>query len=385
VAACAKHFPGADGMEYRDPHTCQSTILLPMEEWWEWQGKIFQGMVDAGVDSVMICHAAFPFCDNTTRNGNYVPASLSYKVITELLKNKMGFKGVVITDGIGMRGVSAYCDDNMDQVYVEAIKAGNDVVLGVNDSYFDAIEQAVLTGEIPESRIDDACQRVLDMKEKYGFFDRDFAVSCGDPAEINAWALDYRRRVARKAVSLVCDKKGLFPLAADKIKHVTIVYSGHDKTGGGRAFDHLKVMQEAFERRGATVEMHRRWQRLPDRSYEIKEVAPRSDLIVYVGHLLRGAPDSPNHFFGDELNLFRQALLLGVDKSVGIGLGSPFMYFDYYSAFPAFINAYNYTAETLEAVVAAMYGEIGFEGGTPFELLPPHFKRYLDMLKERES
>lgn len=384
VAACAKHFPGTDGIEYRDAHTCQNVMLLPVDEWKEYQGKMFQGMFDAGVDSVMISHTAFPFCDNTQRNGHYVPSTLSYKVITELLKGEMGFKGVVITDGIEMRSVAAYCEDDWNRVYVEAIKAGNDVVLGVRDNYFDAIENAVLSGEIPESRIDDACQRVLDLKEKYGFFDEDFTISKGTPEEINALASDFRERVTKKSVSLVCDKHKLLPLDKNKIKRVSIIYSGHDKTGAGKAFDNLSIMKQEFEKRGATVDIRRGLENRLDSTSELKEISDNSDLIIYAGFLMRYLPEGFNSFFNEELTVFHYALSHGVEKSIGIGLGSPFMYFDFYYSFPAFINAYNYCDETMKSIVAAMYGEIGFEGVEPFELIPKNFRHYLDILDERK-
>lgn len=383
VAACAKHFPGSDGMEYRDAHVSENMMLSTVEEWKARQAKMFEGMFEAGVDSVMMAHGSFPFYDNTMRNGHYVPSSLSYKVITELLKGEMDFKGVVITDGIEMRSAVAYCDDNQNKVYVEAIKAGNDIVLGVRDSYFDAIENAVLSGEIPESRIDDACQRVLDLKEKLGMFNDDFNSAEGTPEEVNKLSKDFREWVAKKAVSLVCDKENLFPLNKDKIKNVTIIYSGHDETGSGSVFDSLKDMKESFEKRGATVTVRRSFDRKGQPIEELKKIAESSDLIVYAGYIMRYCPEGPGSLFGDEVLTFHYALRYGREKSVGVGLGSPFMYYDFYSNFPAFINAYNNCTETQEAVVAAMYGEIGFEGKEPFRLVPEWVDNHLKLLNSK--
>ena len=67
----------------------------------------------------------------------------------------------------------------------------------------------------------------------------------------------------------------------------------------------------------------------------------------------------------------------GADKSIGIGLGSPFMYFDFYASFKSFINAYNYSEQTMEAVVAAIYGEIPFEGGHPFKVIPAEIEEMM--------
>jgi beta-N-acetylhexosaminidase len=97
VAATAKHFPGTDEIEYRDPHASASMLNITYEEWEKRQGKLFKELIDAGVYSVMIGHQSFPGYDNTKINGRYIPATVSYKIITELLKEKMGFSGVVVT------------------------------------------------------------------------------------------------------------------------------------------------------------------------------------------------------------------------------------------------------------------------------------------------
>lgn len=384
VAATAKHFPGADGIEYRDAHCADNMMLLPVDEWKVKQGKVFQDLIDAGIYSIMIAHGSFPFYDNTQRNGRFVPCTLSKKVICDLLKGEMGFKGVVITDGIAMRSAVTYCNDNLTELYIEAINAGNDVILSVKDCYFDIIEEAVLNGTIPESRIDDACQRVLDLKEKLGMFDDNYEVKIGDIDKINADARVFNKKVAENALSLVCDKNNLLPVSADKIKNVSIIYSGHDKEGSGRAFDNLGYMKAAFEQRGANVSIYRRLDGAKGRN-QLKEIDEKSDLIVYVGFLMRYAPEGFSAFYDEEKLTFHHALSYGAEKSVAVGLGSPFMYFDFYYCFPTYINAYNDMKETQEAFVAALYGEIEFRGGEPFELIPSNVKHYLDMLEEMDK
>ncbi|MBE6733073.1 MAG: hypothetical protein E7561_03660 [Ruminococcaceae bacterium] len=372
-AATAKHFPGADPFEYRDAHTALNVNILTKADWQATQGKTFKDMFDAGVDSVMISHTSFPSIDNSKINGTYRPASVSYKIITELLKEEMGFKGVVITDGITMKGLLSLFHGDLNRVYVEAIKAGNDVVLACGDGYFDAIEEAVLSGEIPMSRIDDACQRVLDMKERYGLFDDDYVISNDSDEELADCIRrtnEFNKKVAERAVSLVCDNNSLFPLKAEKIKNVAVIYSGRSD----EAYENLSFMKEAFAKRGANLTFQRGLKDhiLPD---EIIEIAKENDLIIYAGHILRtgGFPT----FYGDELNVFHQALVAGAEKSVGLGLGSPFMYYDFYAAFPAFINAYNPSEFTMEAVVAAMYGEIEFSKIHPYAIYPPEITDYL--------
>ncbi len=378
VAGCAKHFPGSDGLNYRDAHLSISMNTSTYEDWKVGQGKMFQELIDAGVEGVMVSHASFPGYDNTKINGQYLPSTVSHRIITDLLKGEMGFKGVVITDGISMRGLVNLFHGNLNRVYVESIKAGNDMVLGAFDGYFEAIEEAVLSGEIPMSRIDDACQRVLDMKEKLGFFEDDYTYNSDELEQVNADIRDYNHRVAEKALSLICDENHLLPVKREEIKNVAIIYSGHDKEGAGKGVDQMPKLASEFEKRGAKVH----WQRRLKSQEEIKALADANDLIVYVGGLYNSIPRGYSGFFNEEQDTFHYVLDSGAEKSIGVGVCSPFMYFDFYSGFPAFINTYNCTDVTLEALVAAIYGEIPFEGGTPFRLIPKDIEANLRKIGE---
>lgn len=382
IAATAKHFPGADGIEYRDPHMSSTFILSTFEEWEAKQGALFKRLIDSGVYSVMISHNAFPAYDNTKINGHFCPSSISYKIVTELLKEKMGFDGVVITDGITMRGLSALFTDGLKQVYIEAVKAGNDVILGVYDDFFDVIEDAVKCGEISEERINDACQRVLDMKEKLGLFDDDCEIYSGELEEVNARVSAFNKKVAEQSISLICDKNKMLPLCKEKIKNVAIIYSAHDTpksdtiTSNG-IYAGMQTMVEEFERRGAKVHLQRRL----SSEEEIKAIASENDLIVYAGYLMRYCPHSVvNGFFDEEIDTFSFALRAGAEKSVAVGMGSPFMWFDYYTNFPTFVNIYNPHTHSQRAFVAALYGEVEFNFSESFSLIPEQYKEQFEKL-----
>ena len=374
VGSTAKLFPGTDNMEYRDSHYFDSNNLLTLEEWWQRDGKVFQGMIDAGVDTIMTDHSCFPAVDNRTKNGRYIPASLSYKITTQLLKEEMGFKGLVFTDDVWMRSILSFCDDDRAKMYIECIKAGNDVVLGAKQDYIDIIEDAVNRGEISMERIDDACQRVLDFKEKIGLFRDDDEIATGDLDKINADMAEFTLKASKKAISLVRDDNKLFPLDPKKIKKVCIIYSGHDTEGDNpnSAFAHMQVMVKEFEKRGAQVHFQHGLLNSFASEAELEEISKNYDLIVYAGYLERWIPKGKGSFYGVEMSTFQNALRYGAEKSIGIGLRSPFMYYDFYYSFLTFINTYNHFPELMTAAVEAMYGEIPFEGGEPYELIPEY-------------
>lgn len=359
VAATVKHFPGVDKREYRDPHFTQATIAYTVEEWEEYQKDIFQAAIDAGVYSVMTGHMSFPAMDDTTVDGNLLPTTLSYKIVTELLKEQMHFDGVVVTDGIGMGALTQIYP--APQLYIELLRAGNDMLLGpMTPDYIDVVEQAVLNGDLPEERINDACQRVLDMKEKLGLFDENYTSGGGVTPEMLEETRRVNQEVARKGMSLVCDKNGQLPLNKDKIKKVKIIYNGYSDN----AFENLKYMKEAFEARGAECDVQRRV------FGEIKQIAEEYDLIVYTCYIGMHSPYGSPYFVSGEIGSFNYILSVGKEKSIGISLGSPFTYFDYYSATPTYVNTYGYCRELCEEVVAGLYGEFEFNTFLPYPIRP---------------
>ncbi len=365
VAATAKHFPGSDTIEYRDPHASLNLLNISVEAWKERQGRLFQDLIDAGVYSIMTAHVAFPAYDDTKINGQYIPTSVSYKLITELLKGEMGFKGVVVTDGLTMKGLMDLFDCDLEKVYIAALNAGNDVLLGVKDDYIDVIEQAVKSGEVSMERIDDACSRVLEMKRKLGMLEENYIMDEECVENANRYAVESNTKIAKKALSLVCNKRNILPLNKKHIKTVTAVILSYDD----EQIESLKIMKEEFQKRGAEFYVKRNLY-----SYdEIEDISNNSDLIIYIGYLTRGLN---NHFREDEKESFNYVMFHGVEKSLGINMGTPFLYFDHFFSFHTFINCYNYRSETQRALVAALYGEIPFEGEHPFRLIPEEF-RYL--------
>lgn len=287
VAATVKHFPGADRDEYRDSHISSPFIHQDYEEWYERQGRIFQAGIDAGVYSIMTAHVGFPAVDDTKINGNIIPATISEKIITGLLKGKMGFKGVVITDAIGMRGLSALYKP--EQLYIELLNAGNDVILGpAHLEYIDIVEQAVKDGKISEKRIDDACGRVLDMKEKLGLFDDDKEVfNTEHRKQVLAHTKEVNEMIAPHTISWVCNKKNIVPIDKNKVKKVQIIYTGYSE----EVYQKLNFVRDEFEKYGAKVSLI---DNIEGKEH-IKKIAEENDLIVYFAHI---APHSPLGFGG---------------------------------------------------------------------------------------
>ena len=127
LAACAKHFPG-DGLDYRDQHIVTTYNDLTLEDWKKLSGRVFQELIDDGVYSIMAGHITLPdYQKEIFSNGMKLPATLSYELITNLLKKEMGFDGVVVTDALRMGGFMGWYKTQR-QAEIESFKAGYDAL-----------------------------------------------------------------------------------------------------------------------------------------------------------------------------------------------------------------------------------------------------------------
>lgn len=365
VAATAKHFPGSDRYEYRDGHFCNSMISSDKDEWWAEQGRIFQEIINDGVYSVMVGFQAFPAVDSQKLNDEYIPAAYSKKIVTDLLKGEMGFQGVVVTDAVEMASsVAAYSD--YQQRMVELLKAGNDVILGCELRTADLLEDAVLKGMLPESRIDDACRRILDVKEKIGLFEDDYYNLPYKTEDVVKETKKINEIVAEKSITLVKDRFNLLPVKQSEIKHVSIVCSSHYDA----FYEELEFLKKEFEARGATVHMQRNVTGKPD----VQKLADTSDLIIYAAYVSTHLPMGWLTLFGKECQSYIYAFGAGKEKSIGVSMGYPYVHFDVMGNAPAFINTYGKNPESMKAFVKAVYGEIPIVGESPVKLKPDFMK-----------
>ena len=165
VLGTLKHFPGL-GDVAADPHVAvphlnRSVSDLMKIDWAPYRAMIQQG----NVYSVMVTHEIVEAVDNS------IPSSLSYKVVTGILRNQLGFQGVIITDSLTMEGILAYYTEA--QAAVLAVEAGDDVLMGASTpgdvaAMITGLKQAVNAGQISQQRIDDSVRRILMMKYTMG-------------------------------------------------------------------------------------------------------------------------------------------------------------------------------------------------------------------------
>ncbi len=160
VMCTLKHFPG-HGDTAEDSHYSSAYVHRTKEEIMADEMQPFRSGIEAGAEFVMVGHLIVPDIDE-------VPATLSYKIATGILREELKFEGVAITDSFEMESIA----DNysVDDAVVMSVKAGMDMILQPKDmaSAVNSIEQAVADGELSEDRIDESVRRILTLKESRG-------------------------------------------------------------------------------------------------------------------------------------------------------------------------------------------------------------------------
>ena len=159
VSACLKHFPGL-GDTTTDTHEERVVIEKSLEELQATDFVSFKDAIDAGVDFVMVSHATATGIDEV------YPSSLSKKVITEQLRDYLGYDGIVITDAFNMKAITEYY--TTEEACVKAIKAGADMILMPEnfEAGYNAVLEAVKDGSISEERIDESLKRIFRVKKR---------------------------------------------------------------------------------------------------------------------------------------------------------------------------------------------------------------------------
>ncbi len=158
VSSCLKHFPGL-GEATEDTHETWTEITKTLDEMRASDFVPFQAGIDAGADFVMVSHVAASAVDQ-----NGLPSSLSEKIITDVLRNELGFEGVIITDALNMKAITEYYPP--EEAAVMAIEAGADMLLMPEDftKAYEALLAAVQDGRISEERINDSLRRIYRVK-----------------------------------------------------------------------------------------------------------------------------------------------------------------------------------------------------------------------------
>nr|WP_302593459.1 glycoside hydrolase family 3 N-terminal domain-containing protein [uncultured Acetatifactor sp.] len=158
VTACLKHFPGI-GSTAQDPHDGRAFSDRTEEQFWAEELAVFQAGIDSGANMIMVSHMAAP-----ALTGDNEPSIFSRVLVTDILRNQMGFQGIVITDALSMSAISEYY--GAEEAAIMAVLAGCDMLLMPEDygKAYQGVLEAVRNGNIDEERINDSLRRIYRIK-----------------------------------------------------------------------------------------------------------------------------------------------------------------------------------------------------------------------------
>ncbi|MBM3464949.1 MAG: beta-N-acetylhexosaminidase, partial [Armatimonadetes bacterium] len=202
VIPCGKHFPG-HGDTATDSHLDLPALKHSVERLKEVELAPFQALIDDKIEMLMTAHITYPALESQPG----LPATLSERILSGLLRQEMGFDGVIITDSMSMLAIAR--NFGVAQAAVMSVQAGADIVLacGTREAQLETLEallNAVRDGKISEAQVDASVERILSLKEKF--------LRRPVPPTPDREALDFMKHVARAAITLVKDDAARIPV-----------------------------------------------------------------------------------------------------------------------------------------------------------------------------
>ena len=375
MVTCLKHFPG-DGWEERDQHLVIANNGLSCEEWDAVYGKIYSHFIAQGVKCIMVGHFTMPayqrYFNPKLKDEDMLPACLSPELINGLLRTKLGYNGLVMSDQTMMLGYAAL---PRTEAIVQTIVSGLDIVLGINDIEEDvaAMKAAVEDGRITEERLHDAVCRILATKASIGLHKLQAQGKLVPPPDALATVgcekhLRWAREASDSAITLVKDRKHQLPIRPETHKRLFVNYIGNSATqslmgvgiatGGNTNIQ--DVIRQKLEEAGFEVTM-----------YEEKGFrAPKGKTLEFAKQY-------------DAALIFANFSGFATQNSVRLSWGSPmsngcpwyapqiptaFISLNYTNHMldvprvPIFINAYNDKPYTIELLIQKLMGDSPFRG-----------------------
>jgi beta-N-acetylhexosaminidase len=382
----AKHFPG-HGDTDTDTHLATARINQNLDHVQNIELVPFKAAIDGGVDAVMVGHLAVPALDP---DPNLV-ATVSPKIVTDLLKHQLNFKGLVVTDALDMNGLTklfGYGPDSAGKAAIAAVKAGNDMLLIPSDlaGSYEGLLQAVKRGELSRARIDESVMKILRMKASVGLnkaklVDIDtMKVTISKPENLSR-----AQEIADAAVTLVRDNHQVLPLQAKSVgttgphptyqksedvrgKQLAILMTDDSRSESGRFFE------QQIRRR--SPEMQTIW--IDDRnaaamSAQVLQAVQQAEKVVVAIYAIpsagrvkveNGQFKASSDMSDAPAAMVKNVLQQAGARTVVVAMGNPYLAQD----FPEVQNymcTFSNAQVSEESAVKALFGDIAIHGHLP--------------------
>jgi beta-N-acetylhexosaminidase len=362
MIATGKHFPG-HGDTGTNSHLALPVVTVSRSRLDTVELVPFRAAVNGGVGAIMSFHGAMPALDSSN-----VPGTLSPKVLTALLRGELGFKGLIISDAMDMRGVLDQYGS--DEAVKRAISAGIDVLIQPLDvsQTIDAVVAGVREGRYTEARLDSSVRRVVEAKRRLGLAQRKLVdlnalrFLVGDSSN-----LQIARKVAEKSITLVKDSLSQVPIAAGSAKVLSITLARRADLGAGNAFN--------AELRAGLPNLRTEFMATEDAPLNFPRLiaaADSADVTIvgsYVGQNWDAVSASAPQAFAN----FVQTLAQRGRKPIVVAFGNPYL-LQQLPSIGAYLVAWGGFPVSQTAAARALIGSSAISGHLPISI-PPYAGR----------
>jgi beta-N-acetylhexosaminidase len=350
VSATAKHFPG-HGDTATDSHVAFPIITHTREQWEQIDAPPFKAAIAQGIDMIMTAHLNVPALDDS---GD--PATLSKPILTGVLRNELGFKGVIVTDSLGMQGVRDKYGDA--EVAVRALSAGVDQLLmsPSMDEAYGAVTAAVESGRIPMTDIDAKVRRVLELKWDRGIVAKPYV----DPAALDSVVgtpehLATADAITDRTTTLVKNDDKTLPLAVSGKK---VLVTGYGVTT-------TQTLADALAAQGAVTTVKQTGSSPTDAQVAAAVAATEGQDAVVVT-TMKAWDTSVTDRRGGQQKLVAQLLATGKPVIV-VATRDPYD-IAYLPGTTTYLATYSYSPVALESVARVIAGKVNPTGKLPVDI-----------------
>ena len=369
IMVSIKHFPG-DGCDEVDQHILISVNDLETEEWDNTYGTIYRTLIEEGAQAVMVGHIAQPAYQrfyNPEHPDELVPATLSPELLKNLLREKLGFNGLVITDSTCMVGFASAMERAKAVPF--CIEAGCDMFLFNKDLEEDVaymkegLKNDILSGQ----RLNEAVTRILAAKASLGLHKQkkeELVPPVGALSVLrNEQHVSWAKESADKAVTLVKDTQSLLPISPEKHRKVLLEILGECESNE-RVIGHF---EKRLTENGFSVERYQK-ENFETAKFDVHTFREQYDLVIYLGNVENQSNKVTNRlswftFWGNGNNV---PWFVKERPVLFISLANPYHLVDV-PMVKTYINAYSNNEYVLDAVVEKITGKSDFLGISPID------------------
>lgn len=369
VAVSIKHFPG-DGCDEVDQHILTSVNDLSCEEWDDTYGHVYQELIEAGAQTVMVGHIAMPAYQKKYKPqsaNQIIPATLSPELLKNLLREKLGFNGLIVSDATSMVGFNCAMERSRSVPY--SIEAGCDMFLFNKDLDEDYrfMMEGYQSGILSHTRLEEAVTRILATKAALGLHCTPCDAIVPPQGKLNimqceqhvSWAVN----AADEAVTLVKDTQNLLPISSAKYPKVLLEIMG-DCPSNERV---ISRFEQLLKNEGFKVERYVQ-EEFFTMAFDVRTFRDKYDLVIYLGNV-----ENESNRVTNRLNWFT---LWGHGNNVPwfvkerpamfISLANPYHLVDV-PMIKTYINCYSNSDYILDAVMDKIMGRSPFLGKSPID------------------